>query len=41
MRRSRFSNDQWFMFNVIVIAGAVAVAGLLIYLKDHLEWSWH
>ena len=41
MKGKKYTDDQWLIINLAIVATASALTGLLFYLKDHLEWSWH
>ena len=33
--------DKMVLVNLAIIIGGIMVTGLLMYLREHLEWSWH
>lgn len=39
--KKKYSSDQWLIINIAIIATVSALTGLFMFLKDHLEWSWH
>lgn len=33
--------DKMVLINLAIIIGGIMLTGVLMYLREHLEWSWH